>query len=64
MAFSKLQLERIEEAIATGTLEVRFGDKTVKYQSTTELIKARDLIKDQLDCNPCTRGSVAAFYKE
>jgi hypothetical protein len=48
MAFSYTQLEALESAIAAGTLEVKIGDKTIKYQSTAELILARNLVRDQL----------------
>jgi hypothetical protein len=43
MAFTQAQLDALETAIASGTLEVRYGDKTVRYQSTSDMIKARDL---------------------
>ena len=57
MSFSHTQLEALESAIATGTLEVRIDDKVVKYQTTSELIKARDLVRN----NPYAKKSVRIF---
>jgi hypothetical protein len=65
MAFTQTQLDALEAAIATGTLEVRFGDKLVKYQTTADMIRARDLIRDQLNVsNPASRGSYGSFVKD
>ena len=65
MAFTQAQLDALEAAIATGTLEVRYGDKSVRYQSTADLIRARDIIKDQLSSsNPVSRSSYASFTKD
>ncbi|MDX2095608.1 MAG: hypothetical protein SFW64_06700 [Alphaproteobacteria bacterium] len=67
MAFTQTQLDALEEAIASGTLEVRVGDKSVRYQSVAELIKARDLIRDQLSAAadaPKSRASFASFVKD
>lgn len=67
MAFTQQQLDALETAIASGTLEVRVGDKSVRYQSMAELIKARDLIRDQLTASsdsPRSRASFASFVKD
>jgi hypothetical protein len=64
MAFSRTQLEALEAAIASGTLEVRIGDKTVKYQTTADLMRARDLLVDQLECKSCTRSSFSSFWRD
>lgn len=48
MAFSQDDLDKIEQAIASGALEVRYKDKSVKYNSLSDLLKARDLIKREL----------------
>jgi hypothetical protein len=61
MAFTQAQLDALETAIASGTLEVRYGDKTVRYQSTSDMIKARDLIRDQLNSTSATQKSRATF---
>jgi len=65
MAFTQTQLDALEAAIATGTLIVHYGDKMVRYQTTVDMIKARDLIRDQLNAsNPVTRGSYGSFVKD
>jgi hypothetical protein len=65
MAFSQAQLDALEAAIATGTLEVRTGDKSVRYQSTADMIRARDLMRDQLTAAaPTERNSSASFYRD
>ncbi len=62
MTFSSLQLEALEAAIASGTLEVRAGDKLVRYQNTADLIRARDLIRDQI--NKTARTSISSFCRD
>ena len=65
MAFTQTQLDALETAIASGTLEVRIGDKLVKYQTTDELIRARDLIRDQLNAaSASSRSSYASFNRD
>ncbi len=46
--FTQAHLTAIEEAIAGGYLEVRYDDKVVKYQSMSDLLKARTLIASKL----------------
>jgi len=46
--FTQEQLTALEAAIASGTLEVYYGDKKVKYQTITEMLKARDIIRKAL----------------
>lgn len=65
MAFTQDQLDALEAAIATGTLEVRVGDKLVKYQTTADMIRARDLLRDQLTAqNPTARSTYASFSRD
>ncbi len=64
MGFSKAQLDALEAAIASGTLEVKIGDKAVKYQSTADLIRARDLVRDQLCGSGCARNSLSSFHRD
>ena len=64
MSFNCTQLELLEAAIASGALEIRVGDKTIRYQSTADLMRARDLIKEQLECgNAGVRTSVTSFSR-
>lgn len=46
--FTQAHLTAIEEAIAGGYLEVRYDDKVVRYQSMSDLLKARQLIASKL----------------
>jgi hypothetical protein len=49
--FTVNQLEAIEKAIASGTLRVRYDGKEVQYQDMASLMKARNLIRDELIAN-------------
>ena len=65
MAFTQDQLTALEAAIATGTLEIRIGDKLIRYQTTVDMIKARDLLRDQLNGQPpVNRSSASSFCKD
>ena len=65
MAFTQDQLDALEAAIATGTLEVRVGDRMVRYQNTADMIRARDLMRDQLNAaTPTSRTSLTGFCKD
>jgi hypothetical protein len=65
MSFTQDQLTALEAAIASGTLEVRIGDKLIRYQTTVDMIRARDLLRDQLNAgNPTTRTSLTGFCKD
>lgn len=44
MSYTEKDLAAVRKAIASGLLEVRYGDKTVRYQSTNELIRVEQLI--------------------
>jgi hypothetical protein len=46
--FTQAHLAAIEEAIAGGYLEVRYDDKVVRYQSMSDLMRARNLIASNL----------------
>jgi hypothetical protein len=46
--FTQAHLDAIDEAIAGGYAEVRYDDKTVRYQSMSDMLKARALIANSL----------------
>lgn len=46
--FNEAGLAAIEEAIAGGYLKVRYDDKEVTYQSLSELLRVRELIRSRL----------------
>jgi len=48
MAFTQDQLNKLDEAIADGALEVKYRDRTVTYRSLSEMLKIRDLMRKDL----------------
>lgn len=48
MAFTAADLVAIDAAIASGELVVKKGDRQVTYRSMDELVKARQMIADQV----------------
>lgn len=69
MAFTVLQLTALEDAIASGTLEVTYDGKTIKYSSAEDLIKRYNLVRSQLVTaglisDTRVRVSVADFSKD
>ncbi len=66
MAFTQQNLDAIENAIATGTLSVEYNGKRVTYRSMSDLMRARDVIKADLDKqkpNGMPRSSVAIYER-
>jgi hypothetical protein len=67
MAFTQAQLDALETAIAAGTLEVSVGDKKVRYHSLDEMIRLREIMRNQLDVaaqSQKSRASFATFTKD
>src|SRR3546814_16543994 len=48
MAFTTAQLQALDNAIASGRLTVSYGGRQVTYQSMAALIKARNLMREEL----------------
>ncbi|MGI9192360.1 MAG: phage head-tail joining protein [Chitinophagaceae bacterium] len=48
MAYTHIQLQTVEDAIASGTLRVEIDGRVVVYQSLDALMKLRDQIKAEL----------------
>lgn len=64
MAFTSTDLDTINAAIASGAKMVRYADKTVEYHSMEEMMRARELIMNQLGVNAGTsRVTVSQFSK-
>jgi RNA polymerase-interacting CarD/CdnL/TRCF family regulator len=55
MAFTQSDLDAINEVIASGELTVRYADRTITYQSTEALLKARQVIIDEIAATTGTR---------
>lgn len=69
MAWTQTDLDRIDRAIATGELTVRFADgKTITYQSASDLERRRLMISRALEdasSTPRTSRTIfASFAKE
>lgn len=48
MAFTQKHIDALDEAIASGELEVDFGDRKIKYRSIEQLKSAKRHIKKEL----------------
>lgn len=59
MALSKSDLDALDQAIASGTLSVEFDGRRVTYQTTTQLITARDHVARVVNAGPQNRGPQA-----
>lgn len=69
MAFTVAQLTAIEEAIASGELTVTYEGKTVTYRSMADLMRAREVIRADLEktgqlAADAPRRSFATFSKD
>lgn len=65
MAYTLTQYQILSDAIASGALEVHYGDKTVKYRSLDEMIRIQTLMKNELfpSQNPTNGRKLASFSK-
>lgn len=48
MAYTQADLDRLDAAIASSSLEVQYGDRRIRYRSMDELIAARNHVASQL----------------
>ena len=48
MAFTVEQFNAVEKALANGALEVEYAGKRVRYRSTAELLRVRNLMRSEL----------------
>lgn len=48
MAFTQAELAALEKAMAAGVMEVRYGDRTVKYRSLAEMKALRQTVQQEL----------------
>lgn len=48
MAYTLAQYQILSSAIATGALEVNYGDKKVVYRSLNEMIRIQVMMKNEL----------------
>ncbi len=64
MAWTLEQLAALEEAVASGALEVKYADRTVKYQTTSDLLRVLTMVRRELGVTDnCERRRFASFSK-
>jgi hypothetical protein len=49
VAWTQVNLDALDAAIAKGEKRVSFGDRTVEYRSLDEMLRARGVIQAELD---------------
>lgn len=55
--FTLEKLVALENAIADGTLRVKYSDKEIEYNSLKEMLRLRELMKKELGLKPKTGAS-------
>lgn len=63
MAFTSADLDAINAAIAQGAKRVRFQTHEVEYQTIAEMLRARDVIKAEIETPPVNGGAMFARYE-
>lgn len=63
MAWSQTDLDALETALAKGVRRVRYSDKEVEYQSIDDMIKVRELMRQQLSQSARPQRIYASFSK-
>lgn len=61
MAWTAAQLDALKDALASGKLQVRFGDRSITYRSVDELRKAIATVGAEV--NSSTRTRVIKAYR-
>lgn len=62
MAWTQADLDAINTAIATGAKRVRFQTHEVEYQEMSDLLRARDIIRAEIDSAPGNGGAILSEY--
>jgi hypothetical protein len=60
MAFTQKHVDALNEAMASGELEVNFGDRKVRYRSFEELKRAKQHIQKELQAT-AKKGSIRTY---
>jgi hypothetical protein len=64
LATLQARLDALDGMIASGVLQTRHGDTMLTFRSTTELLKARQFVQDQIDdANGTSRRRVHYAYQ-
>ena len=64
MAYTQTQLDKIEEAISLGTLEVWYGDKRITYRTLDEMIRIANIMKADLGTIKTGNTRLFASFKK
>ncbi len=63
MAFTLIQLEALEKAIAEGVTRVKYENKEVEYRSLDEMMRLLQLMQSQLGIKPKAQRILAKHSK-
>lgn len=63
MAFSQADLDAINTALASGAKRVRFQTHEVEYQSISEMLRVRDMIKAEVEAPAANGGAMFARFE-
>lgn len=63
MAFSQADLDAINTALASGAKRVRFQTHEVEYQSISEMLRVRDMIKAEVETPAENGGAMFARFE-
>ncbi len=63
MAYTQDQLNKLDEAISQGALRVKYADKEVEYRSLDEMMRIRELMRQELGLNTKSRRVPVAYSK-
>jgi len=63
MAYTKEQLEALEDAISQGVTSVSYNGKTITYRSLSEMIKIRDNMRSELGVSAKKPRSYRTSFK-
>lgn len=63
MAMTQTDLDNLNNAIASGARVVEFRDQKVEYRSLAEMIKAKNLIEQELSGKTISNSHVPTFSK-
>lgn len=61
--FTQADLDALNDAIASGTKKVSYNGQTVEYRDMSEMLRARQMIRNALGVTKATRSSRAAFKR-
>lgn len=62
MAYTQTELDALDRAIAQGALSVEYGDKKVTYRSLDDMLRTRQLMRDELGLNGATPANNGRRY--